>query len=416
MKRFFIHKIASENLFCRRCKGISSHSLLAREPICTRGLVPKGIPLLCVCDACQTSFIAFTHEFAFFNAHDDNQNYAKILGRSRLIPGDWLYVKGQPRPGKIKGIFHTATEEIINVSYGEDSDEKIVREYSEASENEPNYGYRLLPVQCAQTLIGDPVYHVLRDQFGKAVGVVNDGEKEKLAVLLEDETLVFITLPESEQTLPNPRLREIVNAKMGEAFPDIYSSLHIDVGQGVVYIQGTVPNFPLRREISRFLANLPMVRGNVDFLRVEPPHPVSDENLGNAALAILEDPASVIFNYSITVQGGRLQLKALYIHENSLIDIEKRFGQLEGLRDLSLLLEQVPQESMSMRQLCLSVGHSLRENSRMKDSCIQVSAFDNALILEGRVQSILQKNMAFFLAKISTKKITIINHLRIVHE
>jgi hypothetical protein len=148
-----------------------------------------------------------------------NQNYAKILGRSRLIPGDWLYIKGATASRQNKGIFHTATEEIINISYGDDFDEKIVREYSEASENEPNYGYRLLPVQCAQTLIGDPVYHVLRDQFGKAVGIVNDGEKEKLAVLLEDETLLFITLPESEQTLPNVRLREIVNAKMRENFP-----------------------------------------------------------------------------------------------------------------------------------------------------------------------------------------------------
>jgi hypothetical protein len=121
-----------------------------------------------------------------------------------------------------------------------------------------------------------------------------------------------------------------------------------------------------------------MVRGNVDFLRVEPVHPVSDEDLGKAALEVLEDPASTIFNYSITVQGGRITLKALYVHENSFLDIEKRLSELEGIRDLSLLLEQVPQESMSMRQLCLSVSRSLRENSRMKDSCIHVSAFDDA--------------------------------------
>ena len=42
-----------------------------------------------------------------------------------VSPGDWLYVKGNRRPGKIKSMFHTDKEDIIDINYGDGPEEKL---------------------------------------------------------------------------------------------------------------------------------------------------------------------------------------------------------------------------------------------------------------------------------------------------
>ena len=84
MKRFFTHKVASMNLFCRECRGRFSHSIMAREPFSIRGGVQPHVPLLCVCDVCGMDYLTFTQRFAFTTGNQDGEHYAKILGRNRL--------------------------------------------------------------------------------------------------------------------------------------------------------------------------------------------------------------------------------------------------------------------------------------------------------------------------------------------
>ena len=413
MRKAFLYPITSELLFCRRCQKVCSHQIFAREPYSTRGGIRPHIPLLCSCDICATYFIAFSHEFNFF-CDSHKTEYSKILGYNRIVPGNWLYVKGTPRPGKVKGVFHSATEEIIVISYNNGPDQKIERPFNENEVEEYPQGYRLLPAQSGQALIGDPIYHVPRDLFGKVVGVVSDGEKEKLAILLENKTLLFMTLPEAYQTTPNAQLYEIIRFKLKEAFPELIPSISYEVAQGIVYIKGNVPNIRIKKEILQFLEKIPAVRGAVDFIKVEPSVSVSDDLLKLKVLSVLEDLSLPIFDYEVIVENGKVTVRCFYLFETVPVELENRLELIDGIRELSLLLELSSAESNTHKVLCLNAARALREHPKLKDACIRVSCNGKKMILEGRVLSILQKSQAYFTAIRSTKKIALENKLRIV--
>jgi osmotically-inducible protein OsmY len=413
MRKAFLYPITSELLFCRRCQKVCSHQIFAREPYSTRGGIRPHIPLLCSCKICSTYFIAFSQEFNFF-CDSHKSEYVKILGHNRIIPGNWLYVKGTPRPGKVKGVFHSATEEIIVISYNNGPDQKIERPFNEEEVEEYPQGYRLLPVQSGQTLIGDPIYHVPRDAFGKVVGIVSDGEKEKLAVLLDNNILLFMTLPEAYQTTPNAQLHELIRFKLKDTFPEVISALSYEVAQGIVFIKGNVPNIRLKKEIRQFLENIPAVRGCVDFIQVDPSVTISDNLLKSNVLSVLEDLSLPIFDYDVNVENGKVTVRCYFSFEATPADLEKRLEVLEGIRELSLLLELSPSETNTHKILCLNAARALKEHPKLKDTCIRVSCNGKKMILEGRVHSILQKSQAYFTAIRSTKKVSIDNKLRIV--
>ena len=413
MRKAFLYHIESKSLFCRRCQKVCNHKLFAREPYSVCGGIRPHIPLLCSCDICSTYFIAFSQEFSFF-CDSHKSEYTKILGHNRIIPGNWLYVKGSARPGIVKGVFHSATEEVIIVSHNNGPDEKIERPFNEDELELYPKGYRLMPAQSGQTLIGDPIYHVLRDMFGVSVGIVNDGKKEKQALLLENNTLLFITLPEAYQTAPNAQLQEQVRLKIKSAFPELITNLSYNVGQGIVYIKGTVPNIRIKKEIRELLESIPSVRGCVDFVEVQPTTSVSDHVLKLKVLHILEDLILPIFDYNVTVENAKVTVHSYYHFENTPIDLEKRLEVVEGIRDLSLLLQISPTETNHHKTLCFNASRALKEHPKLKDTCIRVSCNGKKMILEGRIHSIMQKSQAYFTAMRSTKKISIENKLRIV--
>lgn len=412
MRKAFLYPITSELLFCRRCQKVCSHQIFAREPYSIHGGIRPHIPLLCSCHICSAYFIAFSQEFNFF-CDSYKTEYTKILGHNRIIPGNWLYVKGTPRPGKVKGVFHSATEEIIVISYNNGPDQKIERPFKEDEVEDSPQGYRLLPAQSGQALIGDPIYHVSRDCFGKVVGIVSDGEKEKLSILLENNTLLFMTLPEAYQTTPNAQLHELVHFKLKEKFPELFSSLTYEVAQGIVFIKGNVPNIRLKKEIRLFLESIPAVRGCVDFIQVNSSFSISDEELKSKIFSVLEDLALPIFDYDVTVENAKVTVKCFYHFETTPLDLEKRLEIIDGIRDLSLLLELSPSESNNHKMLCLNATRALKEHPKLKDASIRVSSNGKKMILEGSVHSILQKSQAYFTAIRSTKKISIENKLRI---
>ncbi|MBR4007189.1 hypothetical protein [Fibrobacter sp.] len=74
------------------------------------------IPLLCVCEHCQSAFVAFSNEFAFSHPADAG-DYTKVYGNSRIAAGNWLYFRGAPKPGIVKSIFQTADKEVVVMNY-----------------------------------------------------------------------------------------------------------------------------------------------------------------------------------------------------------------------------------------------------------------------------------------------------------
>ena len=86
----FLYPITSELLFCRRCQK----SVLIKFLLVSRTPLGVGFALIFLCSVPVDLFhtlLLFTNSI-FCDSH--KSEYVKILGYNRIIPGNWLYVKG----------------------------------------------------------------------------------------------------------------------------------------------------------------------------------------------------------------------------------------------------------------------------------------------------------------------------------
>ena len=357
-------------------------------------------------------FVAFSNEFVFCNREFVNQDYAKIYGYNRIVAGNWIYFKGTPKPGVVKSVFQSPDKQIIVVNYDGGPDQRIERPKLDIEDEESPEGYRLLPIQSAQTLLGDCIYHAIRNQFGVAVGLVNDGEKDKLVVLLKDRTLVFITLPPLAQNLPNDKLCAIVQGKLAQVFPDHYSKVTVEVGQGIVYLNGLVENLSIQRAMERCINALPKVRGCVDFTRVLVSPFVTDSQIKETVYEQIEAPGMRLFDCKLDVQDGKVQLEASCYENERPKDLENRLAEIPGVRDLICLVTEI-YEPMNV-ELCKKIEAEISASTFLRGANIRVSCNNRRFLLEGSVQSILQKELAFATVLKNVKTTSIENRLRIV--
>ena len=412
MRSQFPHRLYSQRLFCRRCQKVTEHGIFAREAYSTFGGMDPHIPLLCSCDACGTIFVAFSNEFVFCNREFVNTDYAKIYGYNRIVAGNWIYFKGSPKPGVVKSVFQSPDKQIIVVNYDGGPDQRIERPKIDIEYEESPEGYRLLPIQSAQTLLGDCIYHAIRDQFGIAVGLVNDGEKDKLVVLLKDKTLVFITLPPLSQNLPNDKLCSIVQNKLAQVFPEHCTRVSVEAGQGIVYLNGLVKNLSIQRAIVKCVNAIPKVRGCVDFTRVETSSFTTDAVIEKTVYEQIESSVTRLFDYKVYVSDGKVQIEASCYENERPKDLENRVAEIPGVRDLICLVSEI-YEPINV-ELCKKVESEISASTFLRGANIRVSCNNRRFLLEGSVQSILQKELAFATVLKNVKTTSIENRLRIV--
>ncbi|MCQ2122931.1 MAG: BON domain-containing protein [Fibrobacter sp.] len=413
MRPLFPHRLFSQQLFCRRCQKVREHGIYARENYSTYGGMDSHIPLLCSCEKCQTLFVAFSHEFTFCRSDKINKDYAKIYGHNRINPGNWLYFKGQPKPGVVKSVFQGPDKEIINISFDGAQVKKVECEKIVVEEEEAPDGYRLLPSQSSVTLIGDHVYHAIRDQFGVCVGLVNDGEKDKLAVLLKDKTLVFITMPENAQNAPNDKLQTVVRNKLAQVFPEDVKKITLQVGQGIVFLHGHVKNLSMKRAMKACVDGLPKVRGCVDFTRIQSDSFVTDSQMERSILSILESTNCRMFDYSVKVTFGRAEITANCLESDFTKDFETRVGEVPGILDLNCNITVLPDDSVENLQLCKEMETDLALHSMLQGAHIRVSYVRKKYLLEGFVVSVIQKQVAFLSVVKNAKTTSVENRLRL---
>ena len=389
------------------------HQVFAREPYSTYGGMKPHIPLLCACERCQSAFIAFSHEFAF--SHPANAgDYTKIYGYSRIAAGNWLYFKGAPKPGIVKSIFQTPDKDVVILNYDGGPDKKFEFERAqEINEKSPD-GYRLLPAQSAQTLLGDHIYHALRDMFGVAVGLVTDGDKDKLAVLLDDSSVLFTTLPPPAQNLPNDRLSEVVQSKLRNLFPDDMRRVSVTVGQGIVYLDGLVKSFLVKRTLCACVNSMPRIRGCVDFTKIIPDPGITDAIIENKVYTLLESFGRNVFNYTVQVLQGKVRVTLCCFEEACPKDLENRIAEIPGIQDLSYSMSTIPESKLQNRDVCEEMEHGYSLNARFQGAKIKVSYVDDHYLLEGRVRSSLQKQFAFVNAMKKAFSTAVENRLRVV--
>ena len=412
MRNLFPHKIHTQKLFCCRCRQVTDHGIFAREPYSTYGGMKPHIPLLCACEICSAAFVGFSNEFAFSRPADAG-DYTGIYGYSRISPGNWLYFKESVKPGKVKSYFKTNEQEIVVVSYDGGQDMKFVFDHPAPVHEKSTEGYRLLPVQSAQTLLGDNVYHTLRDKFGIAVGLVKDNDKDKLAVLLEDGSVLFITLPAPAQNIPNDKLSETVRNKLRQLFPEDVERVSVTVGQGVVYLDGLVRSIMVKRSLRACVNNMPRVRGCVDFTKVIAEPGMSDKRIENGIYVLLESFGRNVFDYKVEVVNGRGTVSVCCIENLCPKDLESRIAEVPGLQDLNFSMVTMPEAELKNRETCLEMEHSYSLNSLFQGAKIKVSFVGNKYLLEGRVHSALQKQIALVNAVKMTLSTSVENRLRV---
>ncbi len=413
MRSQFPHRIHSQQLFCCRCRKVTEHGVFAREPYSTYGGMKPHIPLLCKCGQCSAAFVGFSNEFAFSRPAQAG-DYAKVYGHSRIAAGNWLYFKGTPKPGLVKSYFQTSEREIIVINYGNGPDQKIEREHQDIVEEKSPEGYRLLPAQSAQTLLGDNVYHVKRDKFGFAVGLVKDGDKDKLAVLLEDDSVLFITLPEPAQNIPNDKLSGLVLDKLRQLFAEDVNRVSVTVGQGVVYLEGLVRSYLVRRSICACINNMPRVRGCVDFTKIVAEPGITDSWIENKVYLCLESFGHNVFDYKVSVEQGRVKV-SLHSFEDALPrDLETRIAEIPGVQDLDYSVVYLSESGVQNQDVCDELEQSFLNNPRFQDAKIKVSYVDDHYLLEGRVRSSLQKQFALVNVVKKVLSTSVENRLRII--
>jgi len=412
MRTQFPHRLYTQRLFCRRCQKVTEHGVFAREAYSTFGGMEPHIPLLCSCDACNTVFVAFSHEFVFCDHDFVNCDYTKIYGYNRINAGNWVYFKGAPKPGFVKSVFQTPDKLIMVVTYDGGPYQRIEMPRVSIEDEEAPEGYRLLPIQSAQTLLGDCIYHAIRDQFGVAVGLVNDGERDKLAVLLKDNTLVFITLPPLAQNVPNNKLCATVQSKLAQVFPQDSDKVTVEAGQGIVYLNGLVKNLSLQRAIVKCVNAIPKVRGCVDFTRVVVPPFTTDELIEKLVYDQLDASTTRLFDCKVNVQDGKVQVEAFCYENERPKDLENRLAEIPGVRDLICLVTEV-YDPINV-DVCQKVESEIAASSFLRGANVRISCNNRRFLLEGSVTSLLQKELAFATLLKNVKTTSIENRLRIV--
>ncbi|MBP5246529.1 MAG: hypothetical protein J6Z31_01555 [Fibrobacter sp.] len=412
MLRSWTYKLIEKRFYCAECGAISPHSIFSREPFSLHAGVPFGVPLVCQCKNCQSFFVAFSQE-VYFGTYPFNAEYAKLLSQNRLAPNDWVYVDGKARPGRISALYATQNEEVIELDFGGTSREKFTRPVMTTFNERAPLGFKLLPAQAGVALYGDPVYHVLRKMMGFVVGFVSDKGKEKLVVQLESGKVLFITLADEFQLVPDDillsRLRESVLGR----FPQMESTLRLNVVHSVAYVYGSVATFPEKNEVLQFVKRMPDFRGVVDLISVQlVGEPVSDAELLHAAKQIVEREDSPLFMSEVSAENGCVTLNAYFTSGSDVQKIKTELSHIKGLQNIKITFEEAPPPSPQMRHMA-EVLRAKISRIPAHNAHLRVIPTEEGLLVEGSVRNFLQKSFVNLLISRNTKDVYVQTHIRV---
>ena len=126
----------------------------------------------------------------------------------------------------------------------------------------------------------------------------------------------------------------------------------------------------------------------------------------------IEAPGTYLFDCKLSVVEGKVQLEACCYENERPKDLENRLSEIPGVRDLILLVTEV-YEPVNV-ELCKKVEAEISTSTFLRGANIRVSCNNRRFLMEGSVQSILQKELAFATVLKNVKTTSIENRLRIV--
>ena len=413
LRESYTHQVRVQALYCKACGSVSEHGLFARKPCGAREILAPKTPLLCVCNACGALQVFASQEFSSWALRPADEVVCKVLGRGQLLAGDWIYVPGRPRPGRVKALFRTPAQENVVIAYADGAEERVSRTLQGASLPGDKWaGYRLLPFEVGRTALGDAVYHVQREAFGVAVGMLFARES-KLVVQLEDGSLLLIALPPQAQIADNATMAAKVLERCGERFGTLPSSVSLHAAQGLVYMLGSLPDLASARALREFCQGMDGARAVVDEIRIEPSETLSDLELEQRVHELLVSRGIPLVRSRLHCKDGCLRLEGVYRHESLPAELHTLL-ETQPLRGLELDLTCRPQEDPADKSRSFAVNEALRKHARLRGERIRATSLDGVVLLEGIVSSSLQKSQATLAAMIAGRHLRVENHIRVV--
>lgn len=413
MLQGFRYPIEDTPLFCRACQGMFLHTLRAQSQLRPGVPAPPKEPILLTCHHCRQSQVFVASEFRNYSPPHPEGSACKIAGRSRLQVKDRIYVPGQAFAGIVKSRFRMGNQETFVIAL--DSGE----EYRYTAPAQQVYGedaldfYHLLPFSVGTIRIGDPIFHPGRNAFGRAVGLLF-GKETKLVAQLQDETLLLITLPESRQIPENRQLTATALEVLGNKCGEMLNGIHIEAGQGILYVRGTCSSLPTANRFKQALDSVPQIRGTVCNLSVELQVRIPDSLLCDQITDHLLSPTLPLFQVQVSCEHGQVTVDALSRQEHLAALLLPRLEEMEGLRSIHLDIRYRPQEEPGEREKAQIVAQALRRNATLKEARIRIFLVQGIIHLEGAVTSSLQKNAAGLAAMWAGRNFRVENMIRLV--
>ena len=139
---------------------------------------------------------------------------------------------------------------------------------------------------------------------------------------------------------------------------------------------------------------------------------MTDAQIEKSVYEQIEAPGTYLFDCKLSVVEGKVQLEASCYENERPKDLENRLAEIPGVRDLICLVTEV-YEPVNV-DVCQKMESELASSAFLRGTNIRVSCNNRRFLLEGSVQSILQKELAFATVLKSLKTTSIENRLRIV--
>lgn len=414
MRQLFPYKLYSLQLYCRLCQRVMLHEVCSMDEYSTYGGMERGVPLLCVCKSCGTFHVVFSQEFAFCRKEDDHSEYAKVYGYNRIFAGDWLYFDGAPRPYVVKSFFQSSEKEVIIYKRNGLPDEKFEGPRKVVEREIAPEGYRLLPAQCAQTLLGDHVYHVLRKEFGVAVGVVKDEDKDKLVALMDNGTMVFMSYPRYAENPPNAEVISVVRKRLELMSNGLSEELSVEAGQGIVYLHGFVNSLATKRSLNACVNDIAGLRGCVNLVQVQKNPSLSDSDLERKIWDVLDDASSPIFKYNLEVKSANAKVTFFYEDEVYPTEIKSRIESIIGVASIRMIGTAILKQNLGKQELCHKIMDKLAKFRLMKGSFVRVTYVGKRFLVEGHVKNIFQRELALLIVAALARSVAVGSRFRIL--
>jgi len=383
------------------------HEVCSMDEYSTYGGMERGVPLLCVCKTCGTFHVVFSQEFAFCGKENDNSEYAKVYGYNRIFAGDWIYFEGAARPYVVKSFFQSSEKEVIIYKRNGLPDEKFEGPRKIVEREVAPEGYRLLPAQCAKTLLGDHVYHVLRKEFGLAVGVVKDEDKDKLVVLMDNGTMVFMSYPRYAENPPNAEVISVVRKRVEMMSNGLSEDLSVEAGQGIVYLHGFVNSLATKRSLNACVNDIAGLRGCVNMVQVKKNPALTDDDLKGKIWDILDDASIPIFKYNVEVQSANAKLTFYYEDEVYPNELKPRIENILGLASIRMVGTAILKVNLGKQELCRKIMDKFTKFRLMKGSFVRVTYVGKRFLVEGRVKNIFQRELALLMVAALARSVAV---------